>query len=169
MLSVAGPIAGSGGSLAYDGFGRVRTTTDSEGYAVTKDYDAIDRLTKVTFPDATYIQKNYTKLDCEWQRDRLGRWSYTFHDALRRVALTQDPAGRRVKYTWCMCGALDKITDGENHTTGFSYDLEHRVIQKTFADNTATQFTYDPYRENRLHGLNEGGRCPYRIAFPTLQ
>jgi YD repeat-containing protein len=119
LLGITGPVAGAITSFAYDGFGRLRTTTDSEGYAVTIDYDAIggdptktmDRIAKVTYPDGTYEETTYDRLDPEWTRDRLGRWSRKFYDALRRVVVTQDPLYRITIYDWCNCGSLDGITD----------------------------------------------------------
>ena len=47
-------------TLAYDSFNRVRTVTDSDGYAVTTDYDNLDRKTQVTYPDTTFEQFQYT-------------------------------------------------------------------------------------------------------------
>jgi YD repeat-containing protein len=43
--------AGSRCRFTYGAFARVRTFTDSEGWTVTYDYDAADRVTKVTYPD----------------------------------------------------------------------------------------------------------------------
>ena len=49
-------------TFAYDGFNRVRTVTDSDGYAtITTDYDNLDRKTQVTYPDATFEQFQYTR------------------------------------------------------------------------------------------------------------
>ena len=47
-------------TFAYDSLNRVRTVTDSDGYAVTTDYDSLDRKTKITYPDATFEQFQYT-------------------------------------------------------------------------------------------------------------
>ena len=53
-----GPLHSKGDTTTwtYDSFGRVRTKTDESGYTLTFDYDALDRLTKITFPDATFDQ-----------------------------------------------------------------------------------------------------------------
>jgi len=65
--------------------------TNSDGYAITTQYDALDRPTVVTYPDATYEETDYDKLDAVKQRDRLGRRTQTFYDALRRPLATRDP------------------------------------------------------------------------------
>ena len=137
---------------AKDGYGRVRTTTDSDGYTLTFDYDALDRRTKVTYPDATFEETTYNRLDAEGQRDRLGRWTRTFHDALRRVTAVRDPLGRTTTYDWCTCGSLDKLIDGNGNATRWERDLQGRVTRVIRADGSDAVFTY----ENTTSRLKEG-------------
>jgi len=54
LQSVTGPVTGAIRTQTYDGYGRIRTVTDSDNYTVTYDYDALDRPTRTTFPDSTY-------------------------------------------------------------------------------------------------------------------
>jgi YD repeat-containing protein len=49
LQSVTRPATGAVTTYGYDAYGRVRTVTDSEGYVLTRDYDALDRPTKVTY------------------------------------------------------------------------------------------------------------------------
>ena len=57
------------------------------------------------------------RLDPEWMRDRLGRWSRKFYDALRHVVATQDALNRIVLYDWCNCGSLEGTTDPNGNIT----------------------------------------------------
>jgi RHS repeat-associated protein len=151
LQSITGPVVGAITQFAYDGFGRLRTTTDSEGYTITIDYDAIggdptksmDRVAKVTYPDGTYEEITYDRLDPEWTRDRLGRWSQNFYDALRRLVVTQDPLYRITVYNWCNCGSLEGITDPKQNTTSWVRDVQGRVTDKVYADQTSTHYTYE--------------------------
>ena len=68
-------------------------TTDSADYTLTYDYDNLDRVTRVTYPDGTFEQTIWNMLDPEQHRDRLGRWSYTWYDALRHPSAVYDPLG----------------------------------------------------------------------------
>jgi RHS repeat-associated protein len=95
-------------SFAYDSFNRIRTATDSDGYAVTTDYDNLDRETKITYPDGTYQQFQYTDnvtgamtLDLTGSRDRRGLWTYRHYNANRQMdsmtEFTYDGLSRCVK------------------------------------------------------------------------
>ena len=164
--SITGPVAGATVNFTYDVVGRVKTVTDSDNYTVTYDYDNIDRVTKVTYPDGTYEQTLYALLDAEWMRDRLGRWTHVFHDAVRRVSGVTDAARRTMAYDWCVCGALHGLKDGEGHETTFEYDLEKRVTKKTYADGKTLQYQYDPYRglrTQRVGGRNQAANYAYNL------
>ena len=90
LQSVTGPVAGATTTYTYDTFGRVRTTTDADGYTLTMDYDPLDRLTKTTYPDGTYEQRTYYRLDVAESRDRLGRITRYL---VRRAAAAGEHAG----------------------------------------------------------------------------
>src|SRR5262249_22293427 len=106
LQSVTGPLSGAVVSFTYDGYGRVQTVTDPSSYVFTYVSDSLDRLTKATYPDGTYQQVLYNRLDAEQRRDRLGRWSQTFYDALRRPVAARDPLGRTTTQQWCTCASL---------------------------------------------------------------
>jgi RHS repeat-associated protein len=143
LTTVTGPTAGAVTTYTYDDYGRVQTVTDSEGYVVTTQYDAMDRPVKVTYPDASYEQTEYNRLDAERHRDRLGRWTETFHDALRRVVTIRDPLGRTTQQQWCTCGSLDSLTDPNGNVTSWTRDIQGRVVKETRADGTFTSFGYE--------------------------
>ena len=130
-------------NYTYDAVGRVETTTDTDGYTVTREYDALDRRTRVSFPDGTFTETVYEKLDPVRRRDRLGRWSHTFYDALRRPTAFRDPLGRTVTYNWCKCGSLDSIADPEANKTAWERDLQGRVEREIRANGSSKEFTYE--------------------------
>ena len=137
-------------SFTYDSFKRVRTVTDSDNYTTTTDYDNLDRKTKVTYPDTTYEQFQYTdnvtgamKLDLTGSRDRRGLWTYRHYNANQKMDSITDPANRTTQYGWCTCGALTSITDPKNQTTTFNRDIQSRVYQKVSQDGTTIDFLYE--------------------------
>jgi RHS repeat-associated protein len=143
LQGAAGPSSGATLGATYDSYGRVRTLTDQAGYTLTYDYDGLDRTTKVTHPDGTYEQIVYNRLDAEQRRDRLGRWTHTFFDALRRPVAMRDPLGRTTTQQWCNCGSLDKVIDASGNATAWERDLQARVKKETRADGSFTQFVYE--------------------------
>ncbi len=56
LTNILGALPGATANFTYDGYGRLQTATDSEGYTVTYDYDALNRPTKVTYPDGRPIK-----------------------------------------------------------------------------------------------------------------
>ncbi len=146
LIALDGPALGASDStrFTFDGFGRPRTTTDSEGYVVTMDYDGFDRPTLVSFPDGTYNQLVYERLDLTKSRDRRGRWTTFAYNALRQRVSSRDPAGQLTQFDWCACGALHQIIDPAGKATMWTYDRQGRVISKTYADNTKQTYSYEP-------------------------
>jgi RHS repeat-associated protein len=143
LTSVAGPVAGSSTTFTYDGYGRIRTITDPDGYVVRTDYDVLDRPTVVTFPDNTYEQFVYDRLDAVHYRDRLGRWSHNVYDSLRRQNVAIDALGRLTQYIWCSCGSLSEIIDPLKNITSFTRDLQGRVVTKTYNTGKSISYTYE--------------------------
>jgi RHS repeat-associated protein len=154
LQDATGPAAGWTTSLTYDGYGRVRTMTDVDGHTVTYDYDTLDRPTRFTYPDSTYEETVYNRLDAEKQRDRLGRWTHTFHDALRRAVASRDPMGRTTALQWesassggCgegSCdGGADKLIDPNGNAKSWEKDLQGRVTREIRVDGSAIEVTYE--------------------------
>jgi YD repeat-containing protein len=105
LVGVDGPLPGASDIIhhTYDAFGRVRTTTQPGGYTVTRDYDALDRPTLVTYPDGTTEQFAYARggvklLDRTHQKDRDNRWTRSFYNALRERVVVVDPMQRRTVF-----------------------------------------------------------------------
>jgi RHS repeat-associated protein len=142
LMNITGPVSRAKVSFAYDGFGRVDSVTDSQGYTVATDYDALDRPTIVTYPDSTYEQIVYDKLDPAHVKDRLGRWSHTTYDKLRNPAVVQDALGRVTQFIW-RYGLLEEIADPLKQITQFDHDIQGRVVSKIYDDNKTITYTYD--------------------------
>jgi YD repeat-containing protein len=145
LLSVTGPVSGATTTYTYDGYGRVRTVTDADNSTITTDYDVFDRPIRVTYPDGTYEALTYDRLDVSTRRDRTGRITRYYYDALRRLVATRDPAGRTITQVWCPCGGLDALIDANGNRTSWERDLQGRVTREVRADGvTDTRYSYGP-------------------------
>ncbi|MGH9335187.1 MAG: RHS repeat protein, partial [Vicinamibacteria bacterium] len=143
LQSVTGPQTGATTRYTYDGVGRTRTVIDSEEYSLTFDYDVLDRQVKTTYPDGTFEETAYDRLDPSWSRDRLGRWTHRVYDALRRVSSTSDPLGRTVSQVWCSCGSLDALIDANGNRTEWERDLQGRVTKEIRANGSEWLYEYE--------------------------
>ncbi|HRH00895.1 MAG TPA: hypothetical protein PLR99_31850 [Polyangiaceae bacterium] len=124
VLSITGAVPGGDRTFTYDDYGRVRTTTSSEGHTLTYDYDALDRVRTTTYPDGSFEQLEYEDQSLVASRDREGRWTRHQVNRLLQRVVTQDPALRITQSQWCRCGQLRKFVDGNGNVTEL---LAHRV------------------------------------------
>jgi YD repeat-containing protein len=141
----------------------VKTFTDSEGWAETFGYDAMDRMTSIAYPDGTTDTYTYDKLDLSSYRDRLGRvWSYT-HDADRRLTKIVDPLGKQTLFGYNGIDELTSLTDPNSNATSWAYDVEGRLTQKTYADASTVTYTYENTTsrlKSTLDAANRPGNPP---------
>ena len=152
LTQVSGPVSGANTIFTYDAYGRRRTVTDPAGLVLTYDYDNLDRMTKVTYPDTTYEQTTYNRLDAEKRRDRLGKTAQTYYDALRRPVATRDALGQTTQYQYggsgcSSCGSggdkLMKLIDANGNATLWDYDVQGRVTKETRADASHEDYVYE--------------------------
>lgn len=143
LINVTGPVTDAVTSFSYDGFGRLHTITDSEGYQVAIEYDALDRPTRIIYPDQTFERFTYDRLDLTQISDRLGRITQIGYDALRRPLSVTDPMERMTNLVWCDCGGLSQLIDAAGNITTWNRDLQGRVTSKVLADGTKTRHVYE--------------------------
>ena len=145
LLATDGPLPGTNDmfSATYDAFGRTRTRTDESGYTLILDYDVMDRLTRVTFPDATFNQYAYNRMDLVSQVDSAGRQTLLEYDNMRQITKQTDPLGRVTRFEWCSCGSLGSLTDPMGRTTEWHSDVQGRPVGKQFGDGSKINYFYE--------------------------
>ncbi len=143
LIKITGALEGATVGFAYDEFGRLHSVTDSEGYRVVVEYDALDRPTKITYPDQTFEQLTYDRMDLVQIRDRLTRITQVDYDTLRRPTSVTDPMEKVTRFVWCNCGGLSQMIDPAGNITTWNRDLQGRVTSKLLADGTETRFVYE--------------------------
>ncbi|GMU65361.1 MAG: hypothetical protein AMXMBFR36_16350 [Acidobacteriota bacterium] len=163
LLSVTSPLAGASFSYTYDDYGRRRSMTDASGYTLQFDYDLLDRMTRVSFPDGSFEETTYDRLDAVGHRDRLGRWSHDTYDPLRRRSAATDYAGRTVLTSeWLSCATacgnagerVTKLVDANGNSTTWEYDLQGRLIRERRADGTTSEYSYEA-STSRLNSIED--------------
>jgi RHS repeat-associated protein len=130
-------------TITYDALDRPASTTNQDGYRVAYEYDAFDRLEKTTYPDATTERFEYRFLDLVKTYDREGKVSETGYNASRQPVWTRDSLNRLTQYEWCLCGALQKLTDPAGNETHWEWNISGQNLSKTYADGRKFTHTYD--------------------------
>lgn len=160
LTSIDGPLPGTSDTttLTYDATSRVRTITDSDGYTVTYDYDVMDRPTKITYPDATFEQFTYDRLDRTVSRDRLGRQTLYTYNSLQQLLQVQDALNRIVRFDWCRCGALRSLADALGRVTSWQHDVQGRPMDKQYADGSKIRYVYETNTSRLKQMVDEKGQ-----------
>ena len=126
--------------------GLVLTHTDTRGLTVTNTYDDLQRLTRMDFPDGTFITNTYDRLDLVKTVDRMGFPTWFGYDEKRRKKAETNALGNYSLYSYCSCGVMDSMQDMEGHTTLFYYDNQSRLTNTLYADD------YQVFRQYDLSG-----------------
>ncbi|HEX8234532.1 MAG TPA: RHS repeat-associated core domain-containing protein [Abditibacteriaceae bacterium] len=130
-------------SYTYDNIGRVRTRTDAAGLTVTIDYNNLDQITRVTYPDGTHADTEYVCCGLPGMTsDRSGRRSYRDYDPLKRLLRTQDAQAGSISYEYDPNGNRIRMLDSKGNGTTWRYDSVNRPLAKTYMDSTAELNTY---------------------------
>jgi YD repeat-containing protein len=86
QLSAISRGAATLAAYTYDSVGRVRTATDAAGVSTTYEYNNLDAVTRVTYADGSYEEREYVCCGVPGVvRDRSGRKSYYDYDPLKRL------------------------------------------------------------------------------------
>ncbi len=133
---------------------------DSEGNKLTEDikdssntlqktlsyqYDALNRLTRITNPDSSYTEYSY---DFRGNRSAIRNpnaaiTSYSY-DKLNRLISVVQPGSITTGYGYNTNNNLTTVTDANNNTTTYRYDDKGRVYQVISPDTGTTTYQYDP-------------------------
>ncbi len=140
--------------FTHDNIGRADTVTDTTGVMLTYEYNNLDQVTKVLFPDTVYdgsipISKFVTinRSSCctnviDSVIDRVGLTTTYTHDSLKRLTKIEGPAGI-TRYGYDDNGNLTDFTNPDNKITSFEYNLDDRLTTKIYPDNKFIKYEYD--------------------------
>jgi RHS repeat-associated protein len=132
-------------TLTHDAIGRIKTVTYPDGVVISYEYDNLDQTKTITYPDArTEIISNSTLCPylVDSVTDRAGRTTSYQYDALKRLYQRVGPEGIYL-YGYDANSNLKTFTDANSKVTSFDYNLDNRLIKKTYADSKYASYTYD--------------------------
>jgi RHS repeat-associated protein len=140
------PLSGTSDQIAitYDSASRVKTRTQW-GYTLTYDYDDLDRVVKLTYPDSTTEEVVYEALHPRWIKDRINRWTRKDYNAAQEVVGILDPAAQYTAYEWCNCGDMKLLVDAQGNATRWTHNAAGQKTSKIYADGRTDTYSYNPY------------------------
>ncbi|MBC7732641.1 MAG: RHS repeat protein, partial [Bacteriovorax sp.] len=154
--SLRRPLAdtGNGGqqvTTGYDSNSNVKTRTDAAGRTTLYDYDAADRLIKLTAADNGIVSYTY---DAEGRLQsvtdpRLLRTQYTYN-GLGQVLTQSSPDSGTTSFTYDAAGRLASKAQANGVTIGYAWDKLGRVTSRTSGGVTES-FTYDEGTNGKGH------------------
>ena len=120
---------------SYDGNGNLKTRADAAGRVTAYDYDAQNRVVKITAPDTGITFYGY--------------------DTEGNLASVTDPRGLVTSYAYNGFGQVTQRISPDTGTTGYVYDSAGRLATETRADSSTTTYIWD--KLGRMTSRASGG------------
>lgn len=116
--------------LEYDANGNTTKITDGLNQSSTQQYDAVNRLIRLSQPHPTTANSQQGQIN-------------TQYNAVDEVTAVTDPRNLGTTYTRNAFGEILTLTSPDTGTTTFTYDNAGNLKTKTDARGTISTFTYD--------------------------
>jgi RHS repeat-associated protein len=158
-------------SFVYDAAGQLKDLIDPEGRKTSYTYDKAGRLTELRLPGQTatpILYKYDTASNLRFVHDQLNHTTEYQYDKLLRLTKEIDANGDDVEYTYYKDGQIHTLTDGEDNTTTWTYDLAGRVVTETstFPLSDARSYKYDEF--NRVVELTDRNERVTKYEYDNL-
>ncbi len=129
-----------------DALGRVQSLTDATGLALVLEYNNLNQVTQMVYPDNRSI--NFTYSSCcpyllDSVTDRSGRTVSFSYDKLSRLSQKTFPDGNAVRFAYDPNGNLSELLDPKGNVTRFKYNFNDWLTMKMYADGDYVLFNYD--------------------------
>jgi RHS repeat-associated protein len=143
-ISKAGQILST---ITYDAMGRQKTSLDATGLLLSYDYDDLNHLTTITYPDAKTESYEYSSSHspnlATASTDRAGGRSVLDYNGLKELVSSINPEGGVSGYERDSNGNIAAFVDPNHNSTLFDYDATNRLIKRTYADGKSLSYSYN--------------------------
>jgi RHS repeat-associated protein len=143
LTSIDRPAPLGDETLTYDSLSRPNVLTDGRSQAADYDFDAMDRITKITYTGgATVVYAYDDNGNLTSRTDNTGQTTYVY-DKLNRLSTENFPGSVTNTYTYDNVGKLKTFTDAGGTTT-YNYGVSNLLdSMQSPGDAAAVTFGYD--------------------------
>jgi len=130
-------------AYTYDQIGKrlsLSIITPGDTATETYQYDTLDRLTRVEYPDQVVAEYTYDPVGNRLSMSVTGQPPTTYTYNIADQLINMGPWD----YVYDNVGNLTSKTDTQNNqTTSYAYDYDYHLKQVTFPDQSTAQYAYD--------------------------
>ncbi len=142
-------------TYTYDEAGNLKTEKDARKnspkyeydktkYSAVYDYDALNRVIKITDPLGKFVKKEYDhngNIVC--LTDKKGNKTQNIYNNLNQLVETIDPMAHSTKYTYDELGNKASVTDAVGNRTVYDYNVAGQLISETDGMGHKQYYRYD--------------------------
>jgi RHS repeat-associated protein len=131
----------------YDGSHRITEMVDGRGGKTTNVYDGSSRVTSQTDPGGTTLKFEYSAFHTRVTNEATGsvsdQWFTSNNQPFSITRGYGTPDASMESFSYNAAGQLLSVTDGNGHTTAYTYDAEGNRKSEKDAEGNETQWTYN--------------------------
>jgi RHS repeat-associated protein len=149
-------------SFTYDAVGNRKHRVDYNGATTVYDYDALNRLKTINYPDTTTVTYTYDKLSrLQTAMNENGTVNFDYNK-MNRLTSATDVFGQTVDYNYDPNGNRTKLSLNSAIVETYKYDSVNRVTKILDAAGLATNYTYDATSKLTSRKLPNGISTSYQ-------
>ena len=140
----------------YDESGRIVSVTDSNKNVILYNYDTYGNLSKLIYPDKTYVKYSYDALNRLTKvRDREGKTTVYSYDDFGNMVKVERPDGSYAKMSYDKADHLTRLVNtdksGREEEFKYKYDASGNILSETVTSDGKTEVR--KYAYNKLNEL----------------
>jgi RHS repeat-associated protein len=149
-------------SFVYDGAGNRSQRTDYNGAPTNYSYDALNRLTTISYPDTTSATYGYDVLSRLTTATNPNGTVTLSYDNRDRISSVTDVFGQVITYAYDANSNRTQLSLNASTSATYQYDVLNRLTQLSDAASLTTTFGYDGTNKLTLRTLPNGVATSYQ-------
>ncbi|HOJ78308.1 MAG TPA: hypothetical protein PL158_09440, partial [Bacillota bacterium] len=151
----------------YDAKGNQTEIIDTRGYKTVKEYDALQRVTKIVYPELNSESFEYdTNNNLQIYKDGLFNETVYQYDRYNRLVSVKNAKDGVTSYGYDRWGNMTRMVNPLGHTYRYQYDELNRLILERNSQGFETHYRYD-LAGNRVWSKDPNGTVSVYQYYPN--